>query len=394
MRIISVVTLVSPDGAYGGPTRVAVNQASALRQRGHQVVLAAAARGYDQMPREMGGTPLRLFPARTLIPGTGFAGLSAPGLLPWLIGAMRGADVMHIHAARDLVTLPAAMLAHRTGTPYVLQTHGMIDESTRLSAGVLDAAVTRRVLQGARAVLYLTPRERADLLNVNGQELPLVQVPNGVPVEGFAQPPPGPPEVLFLARLQARKRPQLFVEMAQRLLPTHPDTRFTLVGPDEGEGSAVAAAIGTNRSISWEGAIPPDATLERMRRAAVYVLPSVDEPFPMSVLEAMSLGRPVVITGSCGLAPLVAETGSGIVVDESLESLTEAVRSLLDSPERVRSMGEAAFSAASARLSMSSVTDRLEAAYRGPRVDRVSSAPTPRAPEGGGSGSSGAGPNG
>ncbi|MBK5249133.1 MAG: hypothetical protein JJE50_06815, partial [Actinomycetales bacterium] len=74
MRIISVVTLFSPDGAYGGPTRVAVNQAAALRRLGHQVVIAAGGRGYAHPPEHVHGVPLRLFPVRTAVPGTGFAG--------------------------------------------------------------------------------------------------------------------------------------------------------------------------------------------------------------------------------------------------------------------------------------------------------------------------------
>lgn len=78
MRILSVVTLVSPDGAFGGPVRVALNQATALRELGHDVTLAAGGRGFDEPPTELDGVPVRLFPARTVVPGIGFAGLSSP----------------------------------------------------------------------------------------------------------------------------------------------------------------------------------------------------------------------------------------------------------------------------------------------------------------------------
>ena len=65
--------------------------------------------------------------------------------------------------------------------------------------------------------------------------------------------------------------------------------------------------------ISWEGALPPTSIPRRMAAASVYVLPSVREPYPMSVLEAMSVGLPVVVSADCGLAPLVERMRCGIV---------------------------------------------------------------------------------
>ena len=78
MRILQVVTLLSPDGAYGGPARVALNQSAELISRGHDVTVAAATRGYRVPPTELDGVPVRLFAARTLVPGTGLAGMGAP----------------------------------------------------------------------------------------------------------------------------------------------------------------------------------------------------------------------------------------------------------------------------------------------------------------------------
>ncbi|BDZ42743.1 hypothetical protein GCM10025865_20420 [Paraoerskovia sediminicola] len=189
MRIISVVTLFTPDGAYGGPTRVAVNQARELIARGHDVRLVGGCSGFDVVPSQVDGVPVTLFPVRRAVPRTGFAGLVAPQMLRWLRTATDGADLVHVHAARDLVTLPAALMALRKNVPYVLQTHGMIDASERRSAALLDAIWTRRLLRGAGAVLHLTERERSDLLDVvGGPEIQLVEVLNGVPLPASAPP--------------------------------------------------------------------------------------------------------------------------------------------------------------------------------------------------------------
>jgi glycosyltransferase involved in cell wall biosynthesis len=97
----------------------------------------------------------------------------------------------------------------------------------------------------------------------------------------------------------------------------------------------------------------------------VYVLPSVDEPYPMSVLEAMSVGLPVVVTDTCGLAPLIAESGCGIVVgSDDIESLVDAVSTILQTPGLADEMGENARRTVAQRLGMSAVADTLEQNYR------------------------------
>jgi len=364
VRILSIVTLVTPTGDYGGPLRVAVNQARALQERGHEVTLAAAHRGFDGgAPARLSGVPARLFPARRLAPRTGFAGLSAPAMARYLAHALRSYDVVHVHLARDLVTLPAALLAAARGVPYVLQCHGMVDASGSLLARVGDPILTRPALSRAARVLYLTPREREDLASVLGRSDTLEHLANGVPA-ATRSADPTTPEVLYLARLTPRKRPTLIVDVADALQAEFPGTRYRIVGPDEGEGPAVQAAIErSSADVVWEGPLDPDKTLARMSSAGIFVLPSVDEPYPMSVLEAMSVGLPVVVTDTCGLAPLVARTGAGLVVDSRPASLVDAVRSLLGDPDGAQRMGSTGQQVARHELGMDAIARTLEGIY-------------------------------
>ena len=295
--------------------------------------------------------------------------MTAAGMGRWLRRSVTDFDVVHVHLARDFVTLPAARRALRQDVPIVVQPHGMIDASESLLAKPLDALWTVPTLRRARSVFHLTPRESADLEHVAGAgRLALRPLHNGVPSAPRREPrTDGVQEVLFLARLHQRKRPDMFVKMANALAAEGVDASFTLVGPDEGEGAHIAALIdeyGLAGRVSMEGAVSPEDSGARLARASVYVLPSVDEPYPMSVLEAMAIGLPVVITDSCGLAPLVAESQSGIVVGSDLESLVSAVLRMLRDPDEAANMGENGRRIVETELQMGNVARILEEVYR------------------------------
>lgn len=344
MKIAHVVTYVSPDGAFGGPVRVALGQAEALAERGHDVTVYAAA------PPELAGTAfqdgytLKTFAARRVAPVGGFAAMTAPQLTKALKTDAAGFDVAHIHLARDLVTIPAARQFRKAGVPYVVQPHGMIDPSDNPLAKPLDAIVTKSLLRDAKNVLTLTDREVDDISGVEPSAR-TTPISNGIRIGELVPYVDREDVVLFLARLHPRKRPLAFVEMARALKETMPNTRFVLAGPDEGEGPAVRTAIATagmGDRLDWIGAVSPDQTETLLASARAYVLPSFGEVFPMTILEALRAGTPVVTTDSLGIAAQCERFGAAVITDGSSDELAKAVANVLtvrDAAARLRAGG-------------------------------------------------------
>ena len=380
MRILHVVTLCGPTGEFGGPEQMALNQAAEFVRRGHQVRLVAGARSHRPVPPTIRGVPVLTAPVHQVVPGAGFSGLLSPRLLGRLGPAVRGADLVHVHLSRDLVATPFALGALAVGTPLVVQCNGMVDPSSRMLARPFDALATRRVLTRAGAVLCLTDRERQDLEAVVGAGLDRVsQLPNGVPTDEVNPTRRDPRLVVFAARLHARKRPELFVQAAARLLRSMPDARFVIIGPDEGRLAAVRADIrtlGVAHAVSYLGPLPHAEVMRWLARAAVHVLPSVAEPYGMTILEAMSVGTPVVVMDCCALAQDVRDTGAGLVTDADPDHIGAAVGRLLADDESRATAGERGRQAAVERFGIGAVVDRLESIYHqvtGPA--RVGSAP-------------------
>jgi glycosyltransferase involved in cell wall biosynthesis len=208
---------------------------------------------------------------------------------------------------------------------------------------MFDAAITRRALGGAQRIYALNGVEVAHLEAVGAEPGDIALLPNGVelpPLPGSASGPEAGPEGLFLGRLHQRKRPQAFAEAAIAIAGRHPSARFAIVGPDEGERAAVEQAIRSapqeiRARVTVEGSLPPEETLARLSRSDYFVLPSVDEPFGMAAVEAMSVGKPVIVTQSCGLADEVQAYAAGEVVGSTRRELQAAMeRLVVDGPRR------------------------------------------------------------
>ena len=297
------------------------------------------------------------------MPGAGFAGLIAPKLLASIARFAGGFDVVHVHLARDLITMPAATIAVRRSN-VVLQPHGMIQPDRRVKARAMDI-LSGTVFRRAGAVLFLTPAEEQGLHAV-AESMRLRYLPNGIDVIPTSATS-SEDVVLFCARLHPRKRVLAFVEMAAVLAGRGVKARFLVAGPDGGELPALRRAIRALRGtvdISYIGPVAPDAVRDLLASAAVFVLPSVDEPFPMTVLEALAAATPVVLTDTCAIADDLAARGAALVTDGSARQLADAVQLILTFPERTRYQVRAGIEAIHDKYAIATVVDQLEAIYR------------------------------
>jgi glycosyltransferase involved in cell wall biosynthesis len=275
---------------------------------------------------------VRLFPARRLLPA-GFSGLIAPGLGLYLRRHYSEYDAFHFQLARDLITLPAALFLSRKSANFVVQPHGMIQPDKRWKARLFDLVAVRRVLGSASAVIAYKNVDDEALQEVARGDATIRFLENGVSLDPLQiRKSPASAEVLFMARLHPRKRVLAFAEMARILKDRGVPASYVVIGPDEGDLAELTEYIksnGMSDDITYEGSVSYDKVRDRLRVASVYVLPSVNEPFPVTVLESMAVGTPAVITDSCGLAIYFERDSAGEVNDGTPEAMAASVHRLL-----------------------------------------------------------------
>ena len=202
-------------------------------------------------------------------------------------------------------------------------------------------------LRAATLVIFQNPDDRDDFRRwgiLPGKRTSVVVNGSGVDTAAFplSPLPEMPPKFLLVARLLKDKGVREYVHAATIVRQTYPNATFDIVGPmdsnPEGLGKAVIDEWQETGDITWHGALAD--VRPAIAAASVFVLPSYREGMPRSVLEAMSMGRPIITTDAPGCRETVEHGTNGFLVPvRNAEALATAMQKFLHDPELVMQMG-------------------------------------------------------
>ena len=149
--------------------------------------------------------------------------------------------------------------------------------------------------------------------------------------------------ILFLGRLSIRKGTYDLLECIkdQKAFYLEKDVKFIVAGDgDVNEVRSFVDSNGLNRLINVPGWVSGERKKRYLSNADIYILPSYHEQMPMSILEAMAYGVPVISTSVAGIPELIEDGMNGILIDPGdREHLKNALQELIASREKRISMG-------------------------------------------------------
>jgi glycosyltransferase involved in cell wall biosynthesis len=260
--------------------------------------------------------------------------LSLPSYWLRLRRALRDADLVWINDLRGLwLAGPAARLARK---PTVWQVHAK-QPQYRWSARIARVFCQRVVVPSQTAGRDLLPAGTSFDVLPNMIE----SMPHSDPAGDSSA------FVVTVARLQPIKGLDVLLRACAILRDRGVEPRLTIVGGTQPGYEAYADELQRlSKSLGLTGVTFAGETAEPLRivsSATIYVQPSHHETFGLAALEAMAMGLPVVVCGAGGLADLVEDGVTGVVVPPGdPESLAAALGGLLLDPARRRALGDAA----------------------------------------------------
>jgi glycosyltransferase involved in cell wall biosynthesis len=298
--------------------------------------------------------------------------------LPMLIGLVRRAHVVHAHSSKAGCLTRLAAWSQRRGRRTLFTPHGWSFWAATGFEARAYLALERLAAHWCRILVTVSEAERAAGLDGRvGRPEQYRVVLNGVDLEPYSgKPRPERGVIVFVGRLREPKRADLAVRALAILRRTRPEARLDLVGdgPLRAELEALAEREGVREAVRFVGTshdVP-----ELLKRACCLLLASEYEGCPLTVLEAMAAGVPVVASAVGGIPELVVPGETGYLVPAGdPEPFASALEQILADPARALELGAAGRRRAEALFTRERMVEDTETLY-----DEVATASAPGRP--------------
>ena len=294
-----------------------------------------------------------------------------------MAGSVQNADIVHCHTW--YAHLAGCLVKQLTGAKLVLTTHSLEPHRPWKveqlgSAYVASTWIERTAYQNADGVVAVSESMKRDVNALYGVPSECTRViPNGIDLDEYKPKPdkevlgrygvdPSTPYVLFVGRVTRQKG---ILHLVNAIKNFRPGTQVVLCAgaPDTKEIEAEmteqvekARAEGEQHIVWVRQMVPREDIITLYTHAALFVCPSVYEPFGIINLEAMACETPVVASAVGGIPEIIVDGETGLLVpfeqagendfepkepEKFSKALAEAVNELLKNPERLEAMGRA-----------------------------------------------------
>ena len=290
-------------------------------------------------------------------------------------------DIVHFHSVHIGPFVGLARWLRTRKIPYVVTPHGGYALGRLEKAGWKVKwyihAVEKHYLQQA-AFVHLVSRNDREGLETLGIKVRTVQVPNGIDLSAI---PSHVDEGLLYKRYPALQGKRVFLFLG-RLDPAHkgldilleafavarlPEAALVLVGPDFRGGmmrlQEQARRLGLAEQVMFTGPAFGEEKWAYLAGADLFVHPSRWEGFPFSVLEAMAMGKPVLLSTAADPGD-IASVGAGITVQPNVDPLAHALKEMgKASQEELKGMGARGRRLVEGRYNWQHIAEKLLVEY-------------------------------
>jgi glycosyltransferase involved in cell wall biosynthesis len=297
----------------------------------------------------------------------GYANQLAPAIL------RADLDILSVHGLWKYCSVASLRWHQRTARPYIVHPEGMLEpwalRNARWKKRISALLYENRHLREAACLRALCEAEALSF-RAQGLSNPICVIPNGVDLPSLCESntatrSQNPKTLLYLGRLHPKKNVANLIHAWNQMVKSQTGKRdswvLAVVGWDQGGYESELKHIAAVPSIIFPGPRFGADKSECYRMCDAFILPSLSEGLPMTVLEAWAHAKPVLMTPQCNLPEGFAACGA-LPIGSHPEEIADGLRRIMEMSENDRrTMGARGRELAATKFSWPRVGEQMRA---------------------------------
>lgn len=274
-------------------------------------------------------------------------------------------DLLHTHSHAFFTTFFSVIVGKIKNKPIVLTVHGVNAIRSRAIIFLQEIwyqLLARYIFKMSDKIICLTKADAERIKSYGADEKKIEIVSNGIDTRLFSPSEYHKDYILWVGRFVEEKGLKYLVDAIKDIATDFPNKRVVLVGegPLKEEILNKINKLNLNKFFEVKNNCSQKEIVKLMKECELYVLPSLQEGFPKSLLEAMACGKPIITTE--GLKEIVGDAGI-TVTPGSVEELKTAIKTFLSDPSKEKKSGDEGRKYVETRWSWDIVTKKIEEVY-------------------------------
>ena len=255
-------------------------------------------------------------------------------------------DIVHAHSHLFFSTVLCTLARKLRSTPLVVTNHGLVSQT---APGWLQhlyiLTIGRWVFRTADAILCYTGTERDQVIELGVSPDKVHVIHNGIDTDVFAPSNSASPkkQILWIGRFTPGKGVEYLLKGFQAFSKGFPDYTLVMVGrgPLKDDFVRMIREMDLEDKVVLRDFIPNGELPSLYQDSLLFILPSLEEGVPRTILEAMACERPVVCTALPQLVDIVSGCGLLIPTGDA-GAVADALSTLVSDPALARNLGQSA----------------------------------------------------
>lgn len=258
-------------------------------------------------------------------------------------------DIIHIHGTYPPLSILALKIKKY---PLIITLHGIVGieskcslKSKLLLKNYIFSYFEKKAIIHADVLISISESISNYCINAGAKEKSIIVIPNAVTfpnITALVNYPLKHPCILFFGRLVKIKGIDILIKAISKLNKEGFKGHLYIAGegPQCRKLHKLVFELGLSNNVSFLGNIIGDVKYSIIKSSDVCVFPSRYEAFGIVALEAMSMGKPVIVSNVGGLQSLVVDGYNGVIFpSEDINSLSECISSLIENSSLRIEMG-------------------------------------------------------